>query len=81
MPDSPQHWTEKYVTWQVFGLILTVLVVGLGWAFVAVAQINDRVEKHIAAQQQLNDAVVRLVTNQENMQKTLDKIASKLNVQ
>ena len=81
MPDEKQHWTERYVTWQVFSLIISVLIVGIGWAFVATAQTNDRIEKHIQAQQELNDSVIRLVTQQETMQKTLDKIAAKLNVQ
>ncbi len=42
---------------------------------------NERLEKHVQAQQQLNDAVIKMGANQENMQKTLDKIANKLNVQ
>lgn len=78
---NTMNWGEKFVTWQAFGLIVTVLVVGIGWALAAAAQSNQRIEKYVEAQQQLNAAVIKMETNQGNMQKTLDKIADKLNVQ
>lgn len=79
MPD--QHWTEKYVTWQAFGIVMTIVAIGIGWALVATAQSSAKLEKHVEAQQQLNDSVIRLAAQQESMKETLDKIASKLNVQ
>jgi uncharacterized membrane protein (DUF4010 family) len=81
MPDEKQSWTEKYVTWQAYGATMTIIVIGIGWALLSSQQVDAKLERHAEAQQQLNDAVVRLVNQQENMTKTLDKIASKLNVQ
>lgn len=75
------NWGERFVTWQALGIIISVLVVGIGWALLSAQQVNAKLEKHTEAQQQLNDTVIRLDQNMVNVQKTLDKIAAKLNVQ
>lgn len=85
-------WGEKFVTWQAFGIITTVLTIGIGWSLVATQQADARSQKrdeeiavqvrnYTLQQQSINDTVIRLVAQQENMLKTLDKIAEKLNVQ
>jgi hypothetical protein len=71
---------ERYVTWYALGIIISVLVIGIGWAVASSASANDRIEKHIVAQQSLNDAVIQMQANIANMQKTLDRVANKLNV-
>lgn len=84
-------WGEKFVTWQAYGITLTIITIGLGWALVATQQADarsvkrdDELQAQITAftnqQRTLNDAVIRLVSQQENLLKTVDKIADKLNV-
>jgi hypothetical protein len=89
MPTEPMSdpskntvsWGEKFVTWQALGIILTIVAIGISWALVAAGQVRAELSEHVKAQQSLNDSVIRLVTQQESMQKTLEKIANKLDVQ
>lgn len=89
---NTMNWGEKFVTWQALGLILSILIIGIGWALVSAQQADARSQKRdddlkiqiqafVVSQQGTSDSVIRLVTQQEAMQKTLDRIASKLNVQ
>ena len=89
--EATISWGEKFVTWQAFGIVMSIVAIGLGWALVSVQQVDARSQKrdddmqaqivqYRNFQQSLNDLVIRIEANQDNMQKTLDKIALKLNV-
>lgn len=90
--QNTMSWGEKFVTWQAFGIITTMLTIGIGWSLVATQQadarsqkrdedISSQVKAYTSQQQVINDSVIRVIAQQENMLKTLDKIANKLNVQ
>jgi cell division protein FtsL len=78
---NTMSWGEKFVTWQALGIIMSIVALGIGWALLSSQQVSAKLEKHVEAQQALNDAVIRLVAQQEQVQRTLDKIANKLDVQ
>lgn len=73
MAEFPSHNSNKYVTWTVFASVVSLLVIGIGWAMAVANTATTRVNKYYQQIVEIKTQLSQIQTDLKWVVKTLNE--------